>query len=242
MNRLDNKVAIITGGAKSQGACEAELFVAAGAKVIITDIDADAGQETASRLGENCGFLSHDVADEDDWASVVSETVKQHGRIDVLVNNAGIFQVVGLQDSSKELWDRHIAINQTGVFLGMREVVPVMKQNKSGSIVNISSIAGLTSSKAHAYCATKWALRGMTKSAAIELGPDGIRVNSVHPGTIDTPMLDAFGDERKELAARVPLGGLGTAMDVARTVLFLASDDASYCSGHEYVVDGALRS
>lgn len=242
MNRLDNKIAIITGGANSQGACEAELFVAAGAQVIITDIDADAGHATANRLGENCEFMTHDVAQQDDWTRVVNETVKRHGRIDVLVNNAGIFQVVGLLDSTQELWDRHIAINQTGVFLGMREVIPVMKKNKSGSIINISSIAGLTSSKAHAYCATKWAVRGMTKSAAIELGPFGIRVNSVHPGTIDTPMLDAFGAERAELASRVPLGGLGTSMDVAKTVLFVASDDSSYCSGHEYVVDGALRS
>ena len=242
MNRLDNKVAIITGGAHSQGACEAEVFVEAGAQVIITDIDREAGQALAARLGKACEFMVHDVAEQDDWTRVVGETIRRHGRIDVLVNNAGIFQVVGLQDSTRELWDRHIAINQTGVFLGMREVVPIMKEHKSGSIINISSIAGLTSSKAHAYCATKWAVRGMTKSAAVEFGPFGIRVNSVHPGTIDTPMLDAFGAERAELGARVPLGGLGTSMDVARTVLFLASDDSSYCSGHEYVVDGALRS
>ncbi len=242
MNKLENKVALITGAAHGQGEAEAEVFVEAGAKVFITDVDVKAGQAVADRLGQDCEFISHDVASEQDWQRVVAHIVNRHNQLDVLVNNAGIFEVVSLQETSLAVWNRHIAINQTGVFLGMHAVTPIMKQNKSGSIINISSIAGLTSSKAHAYCATKWAVRGMTKSAAVELGPFGIRVNSVHPGYIDTKMLDAFGAERDVLADRVPMGRMAEAIDVARTVLFLASDDASYCSGHEYVVDGALRS
>ena len=161
----------------------------------------------------------------------------------MLVNNAGIFRVLGLEETSLEAWNQLIAINQTGVFLGMRTVAPVMKQNGSGSIINISSIAGLTAAPvAHAYSATKWAVRGMSRSAAVELAPFGIRVNSVHPGLIETEMLDQFNAPREKLEARVPQGRLGQPIEVARLVLFLASDDASHCSGHEFTVDGAMRS
>lgn len=241
MNRLDNKIAIITGGANGQGAAEAELFIAAGAKVVITDINADAGHATAERLGAACTFLQHDVSSEADWTRVVEDTVALHGQIDVLVNNAGVFRVLGLEDTDLRVWDQTVAINQTGVFLGMRAVAPVMKQAKAGSIINISSIAGLAASKAHAYCATKWAVRGMTKAAAVELGPHNIRVNSIHPGFIDTPMLDAHGVPRDQLIARVPMGRTADVAEVARVVLFAASDDSSYCSGHEFVVDGAIK-
>ncbi len=243
MNRLDNKIAVVTGGAHGQGAAEAELFIAAGAQVVITDVDIEGGEATAQRLGASCQFMAHDVASEEAWVGVIGDVVDRYRRIDVLVNNAGIFRVLGLEETPLAVWDELVAINQTGVFLGMRTVAPVMKEQRSGAIVNISSIAGLVASaQAHAYSATKWAVRGMSKSAAVELGPSGIRVNSVHPGFIDTQMLDEFGSLRETLADKVPLGRMADATEVARLVLFLASDDAAYCSGHEFVVDGAVRS
>ena len=243
MNRLDNKIAVVTGGAHGQGAAEAELFIAAGAQVVITDVDIEGGEATAQRLGASCQFMAHDVASEEAWVRVVGDVVDRYRRIDVLVNNAGIFRVLGLEETPLAVWNELVAINQTGVFLGMRTVAPVMKEQRSGAIVNISSIAGLVASaQAHAYSATKWAVRGMSKSAAVELGPSGIRVNSVHPGFIDTQMLDEFGSLRETLADKVPLGRMADATEVARLVLFLASDDAAYCSGHEFVVDGAVRS
>lgn len=244
MNRLDDKVAIITGGARGMGAGEAELFVAAGAQVVITDVLDEDGAKTAARLGEACEFLHHDVTSEADWSSVVSEVVKRHGRLDVLINNAGIFQMGGLADTTLDMWTKMIAINQTGVFLGMRTAAPAMKENGSGSIVNISSIAGMASAAvAHAYSASKWAVRGMSKSAAVELAPFGIRVNSVHPGIIDTEMLNGFGEGMLEaIEERIPLGRVARPQEVGRVVQFLASDDASYCSGQEFVIDGALTS
>jgi len=243
MNRLDDKVALITGGARGQGAAEAELFVEAGAQVVITDVLDSEGQQTADRLGAACDFLHHDVASEAQWASVVDSVVEQHGRLDVLVNNAGIFRTVGLIETSLEMWQQMMDINQTGVFLGMRTAAPAMQANGSGSIINISSIAGLKSAAvAHAYSASKWAVRGMTKSAAVELAPSGVRVNSVHPGIIDTTMLEEFGAMRAAVEESIPLGRVASAEEVAKLVLFLASDDSSYCTGHEFVVDGAMTS
>lgn len=243
MNRLDNKIAVITGGASGQGAAEAELFIAAGAQVVITDIDAKAGAATANRLGEACLFIDHDVASEQSWTTVIDTVTNLHGQVDVLVNNAGILRMGNLQETSLDVWNQVIAINQTGVFLGMRAVAPIMTKNKTGSIVNISSIAGLVSAaRAHAYSATKWAVRGMTKSAAVELAPMGVRVNSVHPGYIETSMLDEIKVPRQVLTDTVPLGRIAKADEVGRMVLFLASEDSSYCTGHEFVVDGALKS
>ena len=242
MNRLDNKIALITGGARGMGAVEAALFVQAGAQVVITDRDEDEGTAVADGLGDACRFLPQDVASETDWQRVVGEIIALHGRIDVLVNNAGIFRILGLEATSLEVWDQMIAINQTGVFLGMRSVAPVMRANGGGSIINLSSIAGLAAApRAHAYSATKWAVRGMSKSAAVELAPFGIRVNSVHPGLIGTRMMDEIGGTPEDRDARVPLGRQGTPEEVARMVLFLASDDASHCSGHEFGVDGAMK-
>ena len=242
MNRLDGKVALITGGARGQGAAEAELFVSAGAKVVITDIDEDEGAAVADGLGESCEFMVQDVSSEDDWDQVVKTVAKTHGKIDILVNNAGIFKVVGLEDTSLDLWNQMLTINQTSVFLGMRAIAPVMKKNKSGSIINLSSIAGLAGApRAPAYAATKWAVRGMSKSAALDFAPYGIRVNSVHPGLIDTRMMDELEETSAELDARVPLGRQGTVDEIAKLVLFLASDDSSHCSGHEFVADGALK-
>ncbi len=244
MNRLDGKVALITGGARGNGGATAELFVQAGATVVITDVLDDGGAETADRLGETCSFAHHDVTSEDAWLGLVEKTLGRHGQIDVLVNNAGIFQHGGVLDTAREDWDRMIAVNQTGVFLGMQAVAPTMRDAETGSIVNISSVAGMKSAAiAHAYAASKWAVRGMTKSAAAELAKYGVRVNSVHPGYIETPMLtQVSGPDDSRLVRQVPLGRLGTPADVGRLVLFLASDDSSYCSGHEYVVDGAMIS
>jgi 3alpha(or 20beta)-hydroxysteroid dehydrogenase len=156
------------------------------------------------------------------------------------VNNAGIFRTVGLVETSLTMWQQMLDVNQTGVFLGMQSVAEPMKAQGSGSIINISSIAGLRSASiAFAYAATKWAVRGMSKSAAVELAPDGVRVNSVHPGIIDTPMLAEFGDHNELIAARIPLGRVAAPAEVGQLVRFLASNDASYCTGHEFVVDGA---
>ena len=209
---------------------------------MITDVLDAEGDATAERLGAACEFLHHDVASEDQWASVVDTIIERHGRLDVLVNNAGIFRTVGLIETSLEMWQQMMDINQTGVFLGMRTAAPAMQANGSGSIINISSIAGMKSAAvAHAYSASKWAVRGMTKSAAVELAPSGVRVNSVHPGIIDTNMLQEFGQGvRDSIETRIPMGRVASAEEVGKLVLFLASDDSSYCSGHEFVIDGAM--
>ncbi len=240
MGRLDDKVALITGGARGQGAAEAERFAAEGATVYITDVRAEEGKATADRLGDAVSFVEHDVTSEADWAAVVGGVLEADGRLDVLVNNAGIFQIARVLDTSVEDWNRVIAVNQTGVFLGIRECGRVMKQRGSGSIINISSVAGLGGvGIAHAYAASKWAVRGMTKSAALEFARSGVRVNSVHPGIIETDMMHESGVP--DPTAGIPAGRTGTADEVANVVLFLASDESSYCSGHEFVVDGAMK-
>lgn len=241
MERLEGKVALITGGARGQGAAEGRLFTEEGATVVLTDVLTDEGRKTADQLGAT--FLEHDVTDQDAWTAVVDEVVATHGSIDVLINNAGIFRLGGLTDADRELWDTTVAINQTGVFLGMAAVVPTMTAQSAGSIVNISSIAGLRGvGMAMAYSATKWAVRGMTKSAAQELAPHGIRVNSIHPGIIDTPMLSTFEDAgvREQVQARIPLGYEASADEVAKLALFLSCDESAYCTGSEFVVDGGM--
>jgi 3alpha(or 20beta)-hydroxysteroid dehydrogenase len=238
MGRLDGRVALITGGARGQGAAEAELFAAEGATVIITDVLQDEGSQTASRLGVD--FQRHDVTSEEEWKVVVDGIVDRHGRLDILVNNAGILLAATLEKTSIEGWDRVIAVNQTGVFLGMRTVAPVMKQQRRGSIVNISSVAGLEGVfGSMAYTASKFAVRGMTKVAAKELGPHNVRVNSIHPGLIDTDMTTDFPKER--MLRAVPLGREAEPGEVAAMALFLASDEGSYCTGQEFVVDGGMH-
>lgn len=244
MARLAGKVAIITGGARGQGADEARLFRAEGAEVVVTDVLEAEGRALAAEIGAT--FIAHDVTSAAGWKSVVDATLAQHGRIDVLVNNAGIFKLGRMLDTTDEDYDRVIDVNQKGVFLGMRAVAPAMCEAKRGAIVNISSLAGLEGvSGAFAYTTSKWAVRGMTKAAAQELGRFGIRVNSVHPGFIDTVMLTqtqaAVAGKMDKALKLVPMGRMATAMEVANLVLFLASDESSYCSGGEYTVDGGLH-
>ena len=241
MGRLDGKTVLISGGARGQGAAEGELFAAEGAAVYLTDVLASEGAATASAIGAT--FVEHDVTDADGWAAVTKQIVADHGRLDVLVNNAGIFRIAGLADTDRSLWDTMIAINQTGVYLGMAAAAPIMIEQGSGSIINISSIAGLRGAgMAFAYGASKWAVRGMTKSAAQELAPHGIRVNSIHPGIIDTPMADEFdrAGVRQVVDERIPMGHEAGPGEVAKLALFLASDDSAYCTGSEFVVDGGV--
>jgi 3alpha(or 20beta)-hydroxysteroid dehydrogenase len=241
MGRLNGKVAIVTGGAQGQGAAICRGFVAEGAKVVIADIAADEGELLAKELGDAALFRRHDVTSEDDWTATVAAAVDTFGRVDVLVNNAGILMFAELTATSLEDYERVIRINQFGTFLGMRSVVAAMEAAGGGSIVNASSIEGLGGMPfLVAYSSSKFAIRGMTKAAAMELGPKGIRVNSVHPGMIDTGMTRIHGgDAAMEWGGqRVALKRVGLPEDVVGIYVFLASDESSYCTGGEYTVDG----
>jgi len=247
MGRLDHKVAIITGGARGQGAEEGRLFAAEGATVVLADVLDDAGRRTADEI-RGARYVHLDVRSEAEWQRTVDSIVEHYGRIDVLVNNAGIDHVKRFEQTTLEDWERVVAINQTGVFLGMRTVARAMlAANRGGSIINISSVAGMEGVKGRAaYGSTKWAVRGMTKTGAIEWGDRGIRVNSIHPGIIETPMtagLRAFtdADVRARTEHTIPLGRVGQPIDIAYMALFLASDESSYCSGQEFVVDGGIH-
>lgn len=242
-NRLDGKVAIITGGARSMGAAQAKLFVDEGARIVIGDLLEDEGQALADALGEDTArFVRADVASEDDWAALVRSTVDAFGTVNVLINNAGVFKRAAIPETPLELLDLHYRINQLGVFLGMREVFAPMCDAGGGSIVNVSSISGMRALPGHAaYGATKWAVRGMTKYAATEFGEHGIRVNSTHPGFIDTVMLEENLPEVNDRIEEVtPLGRRGTVEELAEVTLFLASDASSYISGAELTIDGAV--
>jgi 3alpha(or 20beta)-hydroxysteroid dehydrogenase len=237
MGQLDGRVAIITGGARGQGAAEGRRFAAEGATVYLTDVLAQEGNATAAEIGGT--FLEHDVTDVDQWKVVVERVLDEAGRIDILVNNAGILHFLTMTETPVDVWNRIVAINQTGVFLGMQAVAPAMKEQRSGNIVNISSVAAYKGGSAcFAYTATKWAVRGMTKGAAQELGPYGVRVNSVHPGIIDTPMME--GTPLEELGNGVPLGRYASADEVAKLVFWLVSDESAYATGAEFVLDGGL--
>lgn len=243
MSRLTGKVAVITGGARGQGAAEARLFAAEGARVVITDVLIEEGKAVAAEIGGV--FLRHDVSSESEWGDVVRQVLTAHGRIDVLVNNAGIFRRGNLRSTTLADYRQVIEINQIGVFLGMQAVATTMIEQRSGSIVNISSIAGfLGSAGAIAYGASKWAVRGMTKAAGVELARHGVRVNSIHPGMIDTDMMSEVtggdADRFKRIEKSVPLGRVAAADEVAKLALFLASDDSSYCTATEFVVDGGV--
>jgi 3alpha(or 20beta)-hydroxysteroid dehydrogenase len=242
--RLPGKVALITGAASGQGAAEARLFAAEGASVAVTDVNAEGAKVVATQIGDAAIHLALDVTDEAHWADAVGRTVDAFGRLDILVNNAGIgFPPRPLELEDPDHHRRVIEVNLHGVYLGMRAVTAVMTGQRSGSIVNISSIdglagvAGLTS-----YTASKFAVTGMTRSAALELGPRGIRVNSIHPGVIATPILDAAPPETlarlQTVIDRQPIARMGTPEEVAYLALYLASDESSYCTGAQFVIDG----
>ncbi len=246
-NELAGRVALITGGARErgQGAAEGRLFAAHGAKVILADVLDEEGERTAGGI-DGAEYAHLDVTSEAGWDALVADVVARHGRLDVLVNNAGIAVMGQLVKASAEDWDRTIAINQTGVFLGMRAGARAMiAAGNGGAIVNISSIAGLNGLfGSMAYGASKWAVRGMTKIAAKELGKHHIRVNSVHPGYIETDMLAQGGvvdGFRDKMIRSVPTGRLGQPTDIANMVLFLVSDAADYVTGQEFVVDGGVH-
>ncbi len=245
--RLDGKVALITGGARGQGAEEGRLFAAEGATVVLTDVLDDEGTATAAGI-EGASYRHLDVRSESEWEAVIDAVVAEHGRLDVLVNNAGIDLVRKLDATTLEEFERVVSINLTGTFLGMRTAARAMtKAGNGGSIVNISSVAGLQAVANHgAYSSTKFAVTGLTRTAALEWGRHGIRVNSVHPGLIETPMtadLRAFTDAtvRAKAERNIPLGRMGQSADIANMVLFLASDDSSYCTGQAFVVDGGVH-
>jgi 3alpha(or 20beta)-hydroxysteroid dehydrogenase len=240
MPRLQDKVILITGAARGQGAAEARLFVREGARVIITDILEAQGQQLALELGSKAAiFLRHDVSSEADWHEAV-DAAASLGGLHGLINNAGIYQPATLMETDVALFEQHMRINQLGPFLGMKAVVPLMERSGGGAIVNISSVAGLRGSPgAVAYSATKWALRGMTKAAALDLAPRNIRVNSIHPGPIDTPMLDVRTPEQNQQRLQsVPMKRMGTPEEIADLVLFLVSDESRYITGAEIAIDG----
>ncbi len=239
MARLEGKVCLITGAARGQGAEEARIFAGEGATVWLTDVLDEAGKATAGEIGGTYRHL--DVRSEEGWSALVTEILERDGRIDVLVNNAGIFRSNRMRDTSLEEFKTVMDVNCVGVFLGMRAVAPSMRDAGSGSIVNISSLAGMQAAAgAFAYGTSKWAVRGMTKSAAVELARHHVRVNSIHPGLIETDMLGQIPADLDRMTKRVPLGRTAAASEVATVALFLASDDSSYCTGGEFVVDGGL--
>jgi 3alpha(or 20beta)-hydroxysteroid dehydrogenase len=238
--RLAGKVAIITGAARGQGAAAARRFVAEGARVLIADVADEAGKALADELGPAAVYQHLDVGSEDDWVDAV-RAARELGRVNVLVNNAGVLHFSELADTSLADYERVIRVNQIGTFLGMREVIPAMAAG-GGSIINVSSVEGLAGLPLLvAYSASKFAVRGMTKVAAMELGKQGIRVNSVHPGAIDTQMIpDAAGGPvpMDHVGRRVALGRVGQPEEIAALAVFLASDESSYCTGAEFVADG----
>lgn len=241
MGRLAGKVAIVTGAAQGQGAAIARAFVAEGARVALADIADDLGKSLADELGPEAIYVHHDVSDEDSWKAVVEETVRAFGPVTVLVNNAGVLTFAELPAMELAEFQRLVSVNMVGCFLGMKTVAPVMKEAGGGSIVNCSSVEGLGGMPSLvAYTGTKFAVRGMTKAAALELGPSNIRVNSVHPGMVDTNMTRSMaGDEGMAWAAkRVALRRVGTPETIAPMYVFLASEESSFSTGAEFVADG----
>ena len=242
--RLEGKVALISGGARGLGAAEARLFASEGAKVGIGDIREDEGRALEAEIrgsGGEAMFGRLDVTDEGQWSDAVDAVMSTYGRLDILVNNAGILEHGTVEETSTESWDRTMDVNSRGVFLGTRAAIPAMRESGGGSIVNISSVAGLIGGLMTAYNASKGAVRLLTKSTAVQYAAENIRVNSVHPGPTDTDMLDVFFREegaREARAADTPIPRLGKPEDIAYGVLFLASDESSYMTGAELVIDG----
>lgn len=241
MKRLKDKVVIITGAAQGMGKMHAEKALNEGAKVVITDINKELGLQTSQTFGENAIFIQHDVANEEHWSNVINTVIEKWGRIDVLVNNAGITYSTPLEELSLAAYMKIVNINQVSVFLGMKTVAETMKAQKAGSIINISSMNGLVGG-AIGYTDTKFAVRGMTKAASRELSPYNIRVNSVHPGVIQTAMLEQedVKEQVEEFKKTIPMRRVAQVEEVSNMVIFLASDEASYSTGAEFVIDGGL--
>ena len=248
MGRLDGKVVLISGGARGQGALEAELFVAEGARVVFGDVLDDEGQSVERRITEGGGeavYVHLDVTNDADWEDAVDTAEGRFGRLDVLVNNAGIANDEKIEDTSEELWDRIMRVNTKGVFLGTRKALPALRRAGGGSIINVSSIAGILGRPltGGAYSASKGAVRTFTKTTAIQHATENIRCNSIHPGPVDTPMLANISDNPEVLRQRtdeVPLGRLGVSRDIAYGALYLASDEAAWITGIELVIDGGI--
>ena len=245
--RLENKVALISGGARGMGAVEAKMFVQEGAKVVIGDVLDEDGKQTEAEINEaggECVFVHLDVTDETAWQDAVAAAVDRFGKLDILVNNAGIARINNVEDTTSDEWDLVMDINAKGVFLGTKAAIPEIRKAGGGSIVNISSIAGLTGGRTSSYAASKGAVRLLTKSSAIQYAGEGIRCNSVHPGVIETPMTTPImlnTQESRDLnVSRHPLGRVGQPEDIAYGVLFLASDESSFMTGSELVIDGGL--
>ncbi len=246
MGRLDGKVAIVSGAARGQGATEARMFAREGAKVVLGDVLDEEGKQVEAQINESGGdatYVHLDVTREDDWRSAVETAVGRYGKLDILVNNAGILIRKGLEETTVEDWDRIMGVNAKGVFLGTKQAIPAMRRAGGGSIINISSTAGLVGSPdgSPSYTATKGAVRLLTKSTAIQYAKEGIRCNSVHPGPIDTEMIQDTLTDPARLAQRMqrlPLGRVGTTEDIAYGVLYLASDESSFVTGSELVIDG----
>ena len=246
MGRLDGKVALISGGARGQGAAEARMFAREGAKVVIGDVLDAEGTSVAAEIAESGGdalFVHLDVTHEEGWRSAIGAAVSSFGKLDVLVNNAGIWRRGRVEDTTVEDWDTIMDVNAKGVFLGTKLAIPEMRKAGGGSIINISSTAGLVGGpRSSAYTASKGAVRLFTKATAIQYAKEGIRANSIHPGPIETAMIQQVwqGDEqnREEAIARTPLGRIGTPEDIAYGALFLASDESSFMTGSELVIDG----
>lgn len=245
MGRLDGKVALITGAARGQGETEARLFTREGARVVLTDVLVEQGQQVAASIRTDGGeaiFLQLDVSNPDEWHEVVRHTVQTYGRLDILINNAGIAQRAGLLETSVADWDRLMDINLKGVFLGMQYAIPAMLESGGGAVINISSTSGIVGFPGGtAYHAAKGGVRLLTKVVSAEFATRGIRVNSIHPGIVETPMTDNMAPQRMQLLLeRTPMGRKGQPLEIAYGALFLASDEASFMTGAELVIDGGM--
>jgi 3alpha(or 20beta)-hydroxysteroid dehydrogenase len=235
MGRVDGKIALISGGARGIGAASARALVAEGAKVVLGDILDEEGKAVADELGDAARYVHLDVTNPEEWPAAVQAAIAEFGGLNVLFNNAGIANGAAINRFKLEKWQKIIDINLTGPFLGIRAAADALIAAGGGSIINTSSIEGLRgTSWAHGYVASKWGLRGLTKSVAMELAPHGVRVNSLHPGLIRTPLTEGIPDDM----IPVPLGRPGVPEDVASFVVFLASDESSYATGSEFVIDG----
>lgn len=245
--RLAGKVALITGGALGQGAAEARLFAREGCRVMVADVLENEGTSVAdaiSSAGGDAAFVKLDVSEESEWRDVIALTVERFGKLDVLVNNAGIWRTTPVELTTVDEWNEVMAVNARGVFLGTKHAIPAIRESGGGSIVNISSTTGLIGGEqGSAYGASKGAIRSVTKFTAVQHAKDGIRANSIHPGSVDTQMIAAnigTPEGRATSISRIPMGRIGTVEDVAYGVLFLASDESSFITGAELVIDGGM--